>query len=383
MQISPQPHPLSGSEPPLLRPVPERTLADPPTVDPTVLREQLELRSKAPAAQTALTFVEGHAPTPVTLTPAQRQQLDTLIQRFPDLRAPLEQLASGPSPRLLARDSRGQSVLDHLGRLAEGHSKLKGVDPARVLREWLPRLQDRQTIFQGPQYTCGSAALQNWMMGNQPGELTRLVTDLTLTGKTRLADQTSLKLPPDLDTYLEKRRTLCFNNGKDSDQRALCDLLFQSAVMQDISLVGGNRAWKGEANSLGAAALKGLAWLTDWAGYDPAGDDVGLMARLRGDGGGDPLLLHDLSKGMSGKGFRLETFLSGEAALHAGLSRMAREGKEGLVLYKSPLHYVLLKNYDPATRMVTCLSTGTYNSHEDKIPLAQFLQNCGALILPE
>lgn len=391
MQIppsSPGQKPLSGNfqAPPDLRPARDNTYVKPPIHLPL---EKVQLATAQTAANTAanteVAFVEGHAPLTLKLNPTQFQQLETLLKRFPELKPDLEQLCAKPAgnPQILARDKKGQTVLDHLHRLATEKSTVAGVKPESVLRELLPRLADRQTIFQGPQFTCGSAALQNWLAKAEPGELTRIMTDLTLKGKCRLQDKTELKLPPDLDSYLAKRAEFKFNNGKDTDKRAVCDVLFQSAVMQDVSLVGGNRAWKGQPNGVIDAGIKGFAWLTDWAGYDAEGDDVGLMSRLSGDGGGDPLLLQSLMSGITGQPFQMQTLLSSNSALEKTLNQLAANKQECVALYKSPLHYVLLKDYDPKTRMVTCLSTGTYNSSEEKIPLDQFLANCGALILPK
>lgn len=384
MQIPPSGSaPLKGPffTPPDLRPARDNTSVKPPVVVPL---EKVRLQTQPTAAQTEIAFVEGHAPLTLKLTPSQFQQLEDLLQRFPDLKADLEQLCAKPAgqPLLLASDKKGQTVLDHLHRLATDKSSVTGVKPAEVLREWVPRLANRQKIYQGPQFTCGSAALQNWLVKAEPGEMTRILTDLTLKGKSRLQDKTHLNLPPDLDTYLAKRSEYRFNSGKDTDKRAVCDVLFQSAVMQDISLVGGNRAWKGQPQGVVDAGIKAFAWMTDWAGYDAESDDTGLMSRLGGDGGGDPLLLQALMGSVSGRSVELKTLLSSDASLEKSLKQLADKKQEGIALYKSPLHYVLLKDYDPKTRTVTCLSTGTYASKEEKMSLEDFFKNCGALILP-
>lgn len=387
MQIppsSPGKKPLQPSfqAPPDFRPARDNTYVKPPVILPL---EKVKLETAQTAANTEVAFVEGHAPLTLKLNPTQFQQLQTLLKRFPELTADLEKLSSQPAdkPALLAQDTKGNTVLDHLYRLASEKSSIAGVSSEAVLREWVPRLADRTMIYQGPQFTCSSAAMQNWLVKANPGEVTRIMTDLTLKGKSRLQDKTDLKLPPDLDKYLSKRGDLRFNNGKDTDKRAVSDVLFQSAVMQDVSLVGGNRAWKGQPNGVMDAGIKAFAWMTDWAGYDAEGDDVGLMSRVKGDGGGDPFLIQSLMTGITGKPFQLQTLLSSNSSLEKSLNQLATSKQEAIALYKSPLHYVLLKGYDPQTRTVTSLSTGTYNSREEKIPLDKFLANCGALILPK
>ncbi|PKL76980.1 MAG: hypothetical protein CVV27_07525 [Candidatus Melainabacteria bacterium HGW-Melainabacteria-1] len=341
--------------------------------------DQTRLQPSLPKARTEIAFVAGHAPVTLELTQDQTHQLQALIQRFPELKGEFERLATEPAaaPRLLAKDRHGESLLSQLHRLGSGSSRLKGVDPAQALRELVPRLNERQQIFQGPQFTCGSAAMQNWLQHSEPGELARITADLVLDGKSKLRDGSQLKLPPDLDTYLAQRPGFRFNHGKDSDTRSLCDTLFQSAVMQDISLVGGNRAWKGDADLLS----KTLGWLTDWAGYDAEGDDLGLGSRLKGDGGGDPILLARLMEAVSGRDVGVTSqLLNGRQGLHRELAQAHAEGREMIALYKSPLHYVLVQDFDPIKGTVTCLSTGTYSSSVETFSLKDFLNNCAALI---
>lgn len=384
MKVPPD-RPLSN-QPPAALPSPgqpPRAVADHTYVKPPILPPaRLQLDSAQPSARTQITFVEGTAPVTLALTAAQTRQLQNLLQRFPELRGDLERLGREPAaaPRLLAQDKNGTSLLEQLDRLASGTSKVKGVVPAQVVRELVPRLADRQRGFQGPQFTCGSAALENWMNGNDPGELTRIVSDLALTGKSRLRDGSSIDLPSGFEDYLAKRADTRFNHGKDKDVRAMCDVLFQSSVMAEISLVGGNRSWRAPAHNLLDLGTQALGWLTDWARYDPAGDDVGLGSRLSGDGGGDPFLLTNLMQGMTGRNLHFNSLVSGHTSLEKNLQAMHQQGQEMLCLYKQPLHYVLVKDYDPVSRTVSCLSTGTYDSEIERLPLKQFLANCGGLI---
>lgn len=346
--------------------------------------EQLDLSFVEPTACTEVSFVSGHAPVTLQLTKHQDGLLQDLIKRFPTLRPQLEQLATAPgdksAPRLLSRDKDGLTLLDQLHRLATSRSKFEAVDTGKVLAELLPRLADRNQVFQGPQFTCGSAALQNYLQREEPGELGRIMADLLLTGKSKLRDGSKIGVPPEFDEYLAKRPGYSFNGDKDKDVRALCDTFFQSAVMQDISLVGGNRAWKGGSDNLLEFSVKKLAWLTDWAGYDPEGDDTGLMSRLKGNGGGDPYLLASLMEATTGKSHQVTTMLEGRGALQRELAQAHAENRELIALYKSPLHYVLVTGYDPVRNTVTCLSTGTYKASSETMSLNDFLNNCGALV---
>lgn len=350
----------------------------PALAQPEAPQETLALQPQPSQAQTELNFVTQSDPIVLHLSSEQTQKLLELIQGFPELQAELETLArSGPGaePILLAKDFQGHSILDHLHRLATGKSKNPEIDPKTVLRELVPRLADRNRVFQGPQFTCASAALQNWMHKACPGDLAKIMTDLSLNGSSKLQDKSRLRLPPGLDSYLKNRPQQRFNQGQDTDQRALCDLLFQSAVMQDVSLVGGNRNWKGDQGLI----AKGLGWLSDWQGYDVQEDDIGLGSRLKGDGGGNPKLLMRLMEGISGQNAELNTLLN-QDSLRSALEQIKQNGQELIALYKKPLHYVLVKDYDPLSATVSCLSTGTYGSKQESFSLEDFLKNCAALI---
>ena len=206
-----------------------------------------------------------------------------------------------------------------------------------------------------------------------------------------------LKLPEDTQAYLKSQSSYRFNEGKDKDTRTVSDILFQSAVMKDISIVGGDRAWKGESQSLLDGGVKALAWLTDWADYNAKNDDVGLLPKLAGNGGGDPLLLEQLTEAMTGHSMTRESVLNPENswgnqnAFKKVLSSIKRGENEVLTLLKSPLHYVLLTDYDVKQQTVTYLSTGTYARDTGQksvtayqtLSVADFLANCGALIYPE
>ena len=106
MQIPPSGSPpLKGPffTPPDLRPARDNTAVKPPVALPL---EKIRLETQPTAAQTEIAFVEGHAPLSVKLTPPQFQKLAHVLERFPDLKADLEQLCAKPAgqPLLLARD---------------------------------------------------------------------------------------------------------------------------------------------------------------------------------------------------------------------------------------------------------------------------------------
>lgn len=327
------------------------------------------------------------------IDPVSAKAQQALIQRFPELKTTIEQLSEGPQPVLLQRNRQGNTILQQLQQLSQAEGVFPEVSTAAVARQLLQRLQDRSEIFQGPQFTCGSAAIQNYMTQNQPAEMVDIVSQLATQGKARLQDGSSLKLPKDTRAYLQTQATHHFNDGRDKDTRETTDVLFQSAVMKDISLVGGDRAWKRKADTWLGEGVKALSWLSDWADYNAENDDAGLLSKLAGNGGGDPFLIQDLLEGMTGKDFSRASMISGDhlwgddSRFKGILQGIKRGQNEALTLLKSPLHYVLLTDYDAEAQTVTYLSTGTYPKGSDHasrtayetVKVADFLKNCGAL----
>lgn len=342
-----------------------------------------------PQAQVSVPFVPDAGP----VDPLSAQAKAFLVERFPDLTLTLESLSEGADPVLLQRNRQGETILQQLQQLTQAEGVFPEVSTSAVARQLVLRLQDRAEIFQGPQFTCGSAAIQNYMTQNQPAEMVAIVRQLATRGKAILQDGSSLKLPKDTQSYLQTQRSHLFNDGRDKDTRETTDVLFQSAVMKDISLVGGDRAWKRKADTWLGEGVKALSWLTDWADYNAENDDAGLLPKLAGNGGGDPFLIQDLLEGMTGKDFSRASMISGDhlwgddSRFKGILQGIKRGQNEVLTLLKSPLHYVLLTDYDAEAQTVTYLSTGTYpkesehasRTEYETVKVADFLKNCGAL----
>lgn len=330
------------------------------------------------------------------LTPQQTQSLNALKNQFPDLSETLDTLAARPDSPLFKTDSRGQTTLNHINSLTRAKGVYPQVSPQAVAKQLIVRLNDRSEMFQGPQYTCGSATIQNYMTQHDPGEFTRIVKDLATKGKTTLRDKSSLTVPDEMQYYLKTQSEHRFIGETTPDTREVTDVLFQSAVMKDISIVGGDRAWKGKSDNLLEAGAKAFAWLTDWADYDAQNDDDGIVAKLKGNGGGDPLLIEQLTEAMTGRRFdrdsivNLNNAFGSKSAFKAALSQVKRGEHELLTLLKEPLHYVLLTDFDPQAETVTYLSTGAYHRDSgessvtayETVPLKDFLSNCGALYSP-
>lgn len=351
-----------------------------------------ELSQSYPAPQVALSVSLDSR-----LSTAQQHELQALQQCFPDLAVTLDSLSQGESPILLKTDAQGRTILSQLTELSQAKGVYPEVSTQAVTKQLISRLQDRSEIFQGPQYSCGSAAIQNYMTANDPAEMVSVVKDLATQGKARLRDGSAIKLPADTRAYLKNQSTYLFNHGKDHDKRDVSDVLFQSAVMKDISLVGGDRAWKGKSDNLLEKGLKAFKWLTDWADYNAKNDDVGLMSKLKGDGGGDPFLIEPMIEAMTGKAFDSDSLLKPDnlwgkkSAYLDAIATVKRGENERLTLLKSPLHYVVLTDFDSQNQTVTYLSTGTYHKDSGEsssteyktVPLADFLKNCGALYGPQ
>lgn len=402
MPISPDARQRPFISQPTELPRADNTRVAPPVRPELALNFSHDTRPKSspqPSAQTHMQFVDFAHPQVARLAaqmPAQEaSQLHDLYVAFPQLQGELDALVL--NPHLRTPDASGQTPVAHLHRLISAKSSFSAVNTRQVAQDLILRLNDRTRMFQGPQYTCGSAAMQNQLTQQHPALLTRLVTDLALTGKTKLQDGTFLKAPPGINDYLRQQSSYQFGTGgKDRDTRPAGDVLLQSAIMQDISLVGGNRAWKGSPDNLLDAGTKAISWLTDWAGYDVEGDDDGLMSRLSGNGGGDPILLQRTLTAITGQPHKLTTALEignwgTDTLFKREFETMAAKQQEMVALTKNPLHYILITGYDPQKQTVSYLSTGTYpkgsgrNSETETrtVSLDAFLANCGALIRPQ
>lgn len=129
---------------------------------------------------------------------------------------------SGARPVVMLRDSRGSTILEHLGEIASGNLDERLVSSKGAIVETiLSHLADPYLVHQGNHQTCSVVASVNFREClKDPAELIRIVTDLLgPAGKTILRDGTELVRVD--DSVSEDQ------SGRSTDERVL-----QAALMQ-------------------------------------------------------------------------------------------------------------------------------------------------------
>lgn len=108
----------------------------------------------------------------------------TTAQGAQDLAA----LARGTPSRLLSRDSRGQTLLSSLDRLASARldARLSGWSREQLVNGALADTARPQTINQGAAGACGVTSVFHPLARDQPAEYVRIATDLATTGRAQL-----------------------------------------------------------------------------------------------------------------------------------------------------------------------------------------------------
>ena len=150
-------------------------------------------------------------------------------------------------------DKDGKSILQNLHDIAF-NPKQKISDNKEVVKDAIKLLQPgdigRKEITQcEAHFTCGSASIQQFMQKYEPAELIRIVKDLAASGKTTLKGGAEIKAGTgslnfragreinasagDIKDYGKK-------DGKVYEDRSPLDIIFQSAVMRNIALIGGD-----------------------------------------------------------------------------------------------------------------------------------------------
>ncbi|MFZ5442393.1 MAG: hypothetical protein ACOZQL_20455 [Myxococcota bacterium] len=125
----------------------------------------------------------------VTTGRSHRAQLGhVLAHASPQGAQDLAALARGAPSRLLSRDSRGQTLLSNLDRLATAplHADLRGWSREQLVNGALADTARPQTINQGAAGACGVTSVFHPLARDQPAEYVRIATDLATTGRARL-----------------------------------------------------------------------------------------------------------------------------------------------------------------------------------------------------
>jgi hypothetical protein len=218
---------------------------------------------------------------------------------------------------LTKRDSSGKTILENVQRMQSGPNK-PGVNGVRLADDTLKAVNDRSNISQGPHGTCGAASLENVMMGKDPAEVTRLVKGLAADGQVTTRGGHVMKAGTGSLNWHEGSIT---TNNK-TESRSDLDIIFQSAAMRSIALVGGDMD-----------ALGGLA------DYNVNKDNSDAASVATGDSASDPLHLTRLAENITGKDYDQDHLWG----TYSEMVTNANAGKEPIALFTPEgggMHYV-------------------------------------------
>ena len=183
-------------------------------------------------------------------------------------------------------------------------------------------LDNRGKISQGPHGTCGAASLENVMMGKDPAEVTRIVKGLAADGKVKTRGGHEMNAGTGSLKWHAGDKTTA---GR-SETRSDFDIIFQSATMRSVALVGGDMDMMG-----------GLA------DYNVNKDDGGGSAVASGDSAADPIHLTKLAEHITGKDYDRDHLMG----TYSEMVTHANAGKEPIALFSAgggSMHYVTVKS---------------------------------------
>lgn len=262
--------------------------------------------------------------------------------------------------KLTLKDSTGKTVLENLDEIKTG-KKQKGVDSKQLLKDSVLVLSDKKYITQGPHGTCGAGSLENHLWEKKPAELVRIVKDLAKSGECKLGDGSVLKAGTNsLDFHESDRRD--FN------------IIFQSAVMKDVALVGGDRAI-------------GNKYLYDLADYNVNNDEGDAKSVKSGDSAANPTLLKSLVESITSNKYTVKTsFIWGGDSRIEDLKKAVSQNKQPIALFSQEgyfgLHYVVIQKIDNDKVYFQNTATGKDEGSVDSMSIEDFKKKIRGLITP-
>lgn len=290
----------------------------------------------APSA--ANTRLQGATPRAVrnyeAMSPALQQKFNQVQDNTGVDRDLMQLLDKGT---LTKKDSKGTTILENIHRMQSGPNQ-KGVNGKQLAEESIQVLNDRYHITQGPHGTCGAASLENVMMKKDPAEVTRIVTRLAADGKvTTRGGHTMHAGTGSLDWHKGDKTT----DGS-SESRTDFDIIFQSATMRSVALVGGDLDFV-----LGGAA-----------DYNVNKDNGDGSSVATGDSASDPIFLTALAEKITGKDYDRDHLWG----TYSEMVTNANAGKEPIALFSTGgggMHYVTVTSVKDGR--VNFYDTAKYN----------------------
>lgn len=153
---------------------------------------------------------------------------------------------------LKLKDKNGKSILNNLHDMAF-ISPQKVTDNKQIVKDAIKVLQPgnegRKNITQGNiHYTCGAASIEQFMKKFEPAEMIRIVKELSHKGEAELKSGTKIKAGTNSLNFRQGSKINAtdkeiskYGDGKKVlEDRSAFDIIFQSAVMRNIALIGGD-----------------------------------------------------------------------------------------------------------------------------------------------
>lgn len=218
---------------------------------------------------------------------------------------------------LSKKDSQGNTILDNVYRMQKGPNK-NGVNGQQLAGEAIQVLNDRYHITQGPHGTCGAASLENVMMKKDPAEVTRIVADLASKGEAKTRGGHTMQAGTGSLNWHKGDKT---TDGS-TESRTDFDIIFQSATMRSVALVGGD-----------------MDMLGGLADYNVNKDNGDASSVKTGDSASDPLHLTRLAENITGKDYDQDHLWG----TYSEMVTNANAGKEPIALFSTGgggMHYV-------------------------------------------
>lgn len=229
-------------------------------------------------------------------------------------------------------DKNGKSILNNLHDIAfvtpqkVNDNKQIVKDAIKVLQ---PGNEGRKNITQGNiHYTCGAASIEQFMKKFEPAEMIRIVKDLAHKGETELKNGTKIKAGTDSLNFRTGSKVNAsvseiskYGDGKQVlEDRSAFDIIFQSAVMKNIALIGG------DLTGQNTSALSDL-WIankTDLIDLDyNLESDSDYSSIERGNRGGHPGAISNFLSAATGKQYDYKHSLTLEGMVGKFWSKIA------------------------------------------------------------
>ena len=232
-------------------------------------------------------------------------------------------------------------------------------------------MSDRKYITQGPHGTCGAGSIQNHLWVKDSAEMLRIVKDLAKSGECSLRDGTKLKAGTNSLKWHENDKT---TDGSTEDRRDF-NIIFQSAIMRDVALVGGDRAF-------------GNAYIHDLADYNVNKDNSDGPSVSSGDSAANPEMVTPLLEGITGKKYsNSSSFVFGQGARIEELDKASKQGKQPIALFSSSgyfgLHYVVVQKVENGNVFFQNTAKSKDYGGVDSMSVADFKSKVRGVILPD